>query len=174
MNGTFQPDKFTELTEHLTCLWGAEKLIESIHFEWSLKLRRSLGIAYPERNLVRLSTRLKESQYAPLLQEVVCHEVAHVVIFHLHGNHVSVHGEEWRELVRIAGFEPRKDYRIDSLQKSQVDDGITYDHRCLICHTNRRAKRPQPQWRCVACMNAKLDGKLVIQSHALICEAVNG
>ena len=173
MNGTIQPEKFAKLTSHWMRLWGAEKLIGSIHYEWSVKLRRSLGIAYPERNLVRLSTRLQEPQYAPLLEEVVCHEVAHVIVFHLYGNQISVHGEEWEDLVRKAGFEPRKDYRVDAVSEPQANDRIDYDHRCPICHTNRRAKRPQPQWRCVACVNAGLDGKLVIQSHAQICEAVD-
>ena len=42
--------------------WNATELVESITCEWSSRLRRSLGHAYPERKLIRLSLLLNEGE----------------------------------------------------------------------------------------------------------------
>lgn len=65
--------------------WHVSALAGNITCEWSSRLRRSLGRAYPERDLVRLSELLKEPPYEQLFDEVLCHELAHVAVFHLHG-----------------------------------------------------------------------------------------
>jgi hypothetical protein len=41
------------------------------------------------------------------------------------------------------------------------------------CQANRTAKRPQSQWRCVACQNAELEGELIIQSRPKTREALD-
>jgi ribosomal protein L37AE/L43A len=38
-------------------------------------------------------------------------------------------------------------------------------HRCPVCHSVRRAKRPVQQWRCRSCHEAGLNGCLEITSH---------
>jgi hypothetical protein len=42
-----------------------------------------------------------------LLEEVLCHELAHVAVYRLHGRAVRPHGPEWKGLVAAAGFKPR-------------------------------------------------------------------
>jgi SprT protein len=61
--------------------------------EWSQHLTRSLGRCYPDRRLIRISSHL---QSAPdgLLQEVLCHEMAHLAARELHGRNVRPHGPE--------------------------------------------------------------------------------
>src|SRR5262249_33592374 len=87
--------------------WRLSGLERRIHVEWSARLRRSLGRAYPERHTVRLSTRLVRATDAALT-ETLCHEAAHVAVAELFPNRTCrAHGPEWAELVRAVGFEPR-------------------------------------------------------------------
>ncbi|MCA9087253.1 MAG: SprT-like domain-containing protein [Planctomycetaceae bacterium] len=126
---------------------------------------RSLGRAYPQRMLVRLSLLLKEPLYSSLFEEVLCHEVAHLVVFQLHGRAATCHGPEWQRLLQLAGFEPRRSYITDAPPAKRDRAFVCYDHVCRICQTKRTARRPMRNWRCIACQNAGLDGKLIIQSR---------
>jgi predicted SprT family Zn-dependent metalloprotease len=174
MNGTNDLLRCPKLIRRWARRWGAPELAKQITCEWSSRLRRSLGRAYPERNLIRLSLLLKESQYASLFEEVLCHEAAHVATFRYHGNRATSHGPEWEELVRLAGYEPRRCYTTDDLvPESQDLESIRYEHICPVCQAKRIAKRPQPQWCCVGCQNAGLEGELIIQSRPTMREAVD-
>src|SRR5438034_4497139 len=86
-------------------LWRVPELEGRLRIEWSWRLRRSLGRAFPQRSLVRLSPLLLDSP-RELFAEAVCHEVAHVVAPLLRGSG-RPHGPAWHELVRAAGFVPR-------------------------------------------------------------------
>jgi len=173
MSGTDDLSRCPKLIRRWARRWGAPELAKEITCEWSSRLRRSLGLAYPERGLVRLSLLLKESQYASLFDEVLCHEAAHVAAFLIHGKRAANHGTEWAELVRLAGYEPRRCYTTDALPERQDLESFRYEHICPICQAKRTAKRPQPQWRCVACQNAGLEGELIIQSRPKTREAVD-
>jgi len=85
MKGTDELRNSPKLIRRWTRRWGAPALAREIACQWSPRLRRSLGRAYPERKLIRLSRLLQEPQYASLFEEVLCHEVAHIAAFHLHG-----------------------------------------------------------------------------------------
>lgn len=99
-----------------------------------------------------------------LLEEVICHEAAHVAAFILHGARVRPHGPEWRALLARTGFKP-------SLQLTgpRPEAGIgranapaRYSHRCPVCHWARVSKRRVSVWRCASCVGNELDGVLVI------------
>ena len=153
--------------------WNCPDLTEQIKCEWSSRLRRSLGRAYPTRSWVRLSLMLKEPHFENLFEEVLCHEVAHVVTFQKHGHQAQCHGAEWKELVRIAGFDPRTTLKLDGSTPDIVADSIYYEHVCLVCQSKRLSKRPQAKWRCVACQNSGLNGLLTIHSRPADGEGVN-
>jgi predicted SprT family Zn-dependent metalloprotease len=165
--------KCPRLIQSWTRKWNATAITEHVECEWSSRLRRSLGLAYPERMLVRLSLLLKEPKYASLFDEVLCHEVAHIAVFHVHGKAATSHGPEWKELLRMVGYEPRRSYRTDSLPERKGHESISYDHICPICQAKRTARRPMPSWCCVACQNAGLDGEMIIQSRPNKREALN-
>ena len=153
------------LLRRWTKKWGVPELAGVIVCEWSTRLRRSLGRAYPKRHLIRLSVLLENAEFAELFDEVLCHEAAHVAVFHLHGSTVMTHGTEWEELVRMAGYQPRRSLETELLRGSRDPNDVEYRHICPICHTTRTSKRPQPNWGCVACQQSGLDGTLVIQSY---------
>lgn len=90
-------------------LWGVEELGPEISVEFSSRMTRSLGRCYPERKLIRIAQFVREESDA-LVQEVLCHEAAHVAAHHLYGSSIRPHGPEWKELMQRAGFPPSVRY----------------------------------------------------------------
>ena len=152
--------------------WHAPRLQDRVVCEWSSRLTRSLGRAYPARMLVRLNLVLQRPPYSSMFDEVLCHEVAHLAVFTLHGGEVASHGSEWRCLLAKAGYEPRTGLFIEA-NAERHGTTVWYEHTCLVCQATRRAKRAQPKWRCVACRQAGLEGKLFIRSLPAKLEAAD-
>jgi len=91
-------------------VWAADDLAAKITVEFSSRMTRSLGRCYPERNLIRIAQFVLEDSDA-LVQEVLCHEAAHLAAHHLHGSSIRPHGPEWKALMERAGFPPSVRYR---------------------------------------------------------------
>ncbi len=127
---------------------------------FSERMHRSLGRCVPRTGAVRLNARLLGDN-PELLEEVLCHELAHIAAFQLHGSKVRPHGSEWGSLMRAAGFEPR----VRTHLNRDVGEAAQafYEHRCPVCHTKRLARRPVKAWRCAECFAAGLEGKLIIE-----------
>jgi predicted SprT family Zn-dependent metalloprotease len=149
----------------LEAKWSVPAIVNRVEIQFSRRLRSSLGRCILSRGIVRLNRRLLKARPA-LLEEVLCHELAHVVTFERHGRHCRPHGPEWAALMRAAGFEPRVRARLSHDLEVAVRAARTprrlYEHRCPVCQAKRLARRPVPQWRCAACVAAGLEGKLVI------------
>ena len=148
-------------------LWGAPSLRERLTVEWSSRLSRSLGRAYPGRCLIRLSPALRALPRARLV-ETLCHELAHVAAPVIFGRRCRPHGTEWESLVRTAGFEPsvrlnpgRRGRRArNSSAPASRASLVRYLHACEVCHSRRLARRPVHRWRCAPCVNDGLEGRL--------------
>ena len=95
-------------------VWGADDLAAQITVEFSSRMTRSLGRCYPERNLIRIAQFVLEDSDA-LVQEVLCHEAAHVAAYHLHGTSIRPHGPEWKALMLAAGYPPTVRFRREAL-----------------------------------------------------------
>ena len=145
------------------CRWKLPGLKDRIIVEFSPRLRVSLGRSYPQRGLVRLNLSLKTED--ALLREVLCHEVAHVAVFELHGTKCRPHGTEWQTLVRTAGFEPHvRCKHVGSQAAQQFVARVVpfFEHRCPVCQAVRHARRRMSRWRCAACVAVGLDGEMCI------------
>jgi predicted SprT family Zn-dependent metalloprotease len=143
--------------------WGVPRLEQKITIEWSERFRCALGRAFPQRGVVRLSAGLASAP-VELLREVLCHEVAHVVVVQ-RARWRRPHGPEWATLVRLAGFEPRARIPwtpIAAPRGKAASAKWQYLHRCPVCHVRRTARRPIRRWRCAACVEAGLHGRLEI------------
>ena len=79
-------------------VWSTPKLVHEATIEWSHRLTRSLGRCYPERRLIRLAPSLNDAPRA-LLEEVLCHELAHLAAREIHGPQIRPHGPESRRSV---------------------------------------------------------------------------
>jgi len=168
------PDSLREKTRQWEEVWGVPGLMDALTIEFSSRFRTSLGLCRPAQGRIRLAVGLLDAEGpavggGSLLEEVLCHELAHVAVHRLHGREAKPHGPEWKRLVREAGFEPR--LRIQNKEvhgTSQGPEGARtlprprWEHRCPVCQARRVAGRPVRQWRCVACRGAGLSGKLVI------------
>ncbi|HEY2772666.1 MAG TPA: SprT-like domain-containing protein [Candidatus Binatia bacterium] len=143
--------------------WGADSLVGALKVEFSPRLRRAFGRCYQQQKIIRLTASLRDSQ-SHLFEEILCHEAAHAAVYELHGDAARPHGEQWEELMRVAGFEPR--VRIPVVVRTvRGRDGsrALYLHRCPVCDRARSASRPMRHWRCRACATSGRDGRLVIQ-----------
>jgi len=86
--------------------WGLPGLSDSVTVEFSRRLRSSFGLCMTKEGRIRLAERLRNGSQ-DLLEEILCHELAHVAVHRLHGPRARPHGPEWRQLMARAGFVPR-------------------------------------------------------------------
>jgi hypothetical protein len=178
------PRALREQARHWATLWGVPDLADSVTVEFSTRMRVSLGLCRPAQNRIRLSSVLLEGDSADptaahppdeggapsfsrasLLEEVLCHELAHVAVQRLHGRRAKPHGPEWKALMRKAGFEPRvrlleNDPRLPAAFNRPRP---RWEHRCPVCGVKQLAGRPVRQWRCIRCRKAGRSGRLEIR-----------
>jgi predicted SprT family Zn-dependent metalloprotease len=159
----------TNLLNRLSKKWKLPNLYWSdLQLEWSPRLKKSLGIAYPGKRLARFNCLLKLDEYSYLLDEVVCHELAHLVAYDHEKKYLANHNSVWKELMTEAGFEPRLGLSIDDLRPvSMKQNRVLYAHTCPVCHASRASLKPNPSWICIGCRNVGFDGKLNIVSRPM-------
>ena len=139
-------------------LWGRPELASSVIIQFSGRLRTSLGRTRVDVRRVRLNPLLASAN-EQLLNEVLCHELAHIAIYE---RFVKPHGPEWTALVQRAGFEARLRHSVTGEKPSITAQ--RFEHLCPVCQTIRYAKRSMVRWRCGSCVDAGLEGKLLIRS----------
>lgn len=142
-------------------LWDIPDLASRAVIQFSDRLRSALGRTRVDIRRVRLNPLLASANEL-LLDEVLCHELAHIAVYERFGSSVKPHGPEWEALVRQAGYEPR--LRLNISSKKPPTNKHRFEHLCPVCQTVRYAKRPMSRWRCGSCVDAGLEGKLLIRS----------
>ena len=159
----------TDLDERLAAwssIWQLPDLTRGLEIQVSSRLRRSLGRCDPRRGIVRLNPALLETPEQWLI-ETLCHEVAHVAAFRLHGPKIRPHGKEWAALMTAAGFKPQARVLERTMPKAirqRSQPRRLYLHRCRVCRARRVARRPVRRWLCRRCVEAGLPGRLDIVS----------
>lgn len=149
-------------------LWGCPGLESRVRLRFEPRLSASLGRCTPAGRSIRLHTALAHGP-EPFLLEVVCHELAHVAAWELHGDAIRPHGPEWRALVAAAGYQPSTRLRApDGLlaphrsPRRRRRPRYLYDHRCPVCRWHRVARAAVRRWRCPECRANGLEGQLEI------------
>ena len=142
-------------------LWGCSDLASSVVIQFSGRLKSSLGRTRVDLHKVSLNPLLTSTN-EQLLNEVLCHELAHIAIYERFGASVKPHGPEWTALVCQAGFEPRLRHSVTHAKLPTA--ARKFEHLCPVCQTVRYAKRSMTQWRCENCVDSGLEGKLLIRS----------
>ncbi|MBL4828352.1 MAG: SprT family zinc-dependent metalloprotease [Aliivibrio sp.] len=102
---------------------------------------------------VRLNPILLQENQQPFIDEVIPHEIAHLITFKLYGR-VKPHGKEWQGVMNQLFNLPAKtthSFNISSLQ------GKTFDYQCscqthhLTVRRHNRVVRQQARYLCQRC-----------------------
>ena len=97
--------------------------------EWSIRMRRLLGRAYPTLGLIRLSAWLDEAQ----AHNTMRHELAHIAAG---VKRQAPHGAQWREWAIKLGVEPRATSRLGPANAPARTDHRSYwGLECAACGT---------------------------------------
>ena len=67
-------------------MWNAPCLVERARVEFSSRLRRSLGLCYPQRDLIRINPVLLKAGNREMLDETLVHEAAHTSLDPTHAS----------------------------------------------------------------------------------------
>lgn len=107
------------------------------------------GVAYLERNEVRFNPVLLQENRAEFIENVVPHELAHILVYQQFGK-VQPHGREWKAMMEKVLGVPAETYHrfeLDSVRE-------TFEYRCG-CQTHsltiRRHKTVQEKGRSYIC-----------------------
>ena len=160
---TALPPALIDEAQGWASVWGVPALMERVAVDFSTRLRTTLGRCVPALGRITLHASLRSGDDARL-REVLCHELAHVAAFRLHGSAVRAHGPEWSALVLAVGFQPRMQLDVpgSGAARAAVSSRFRYLHACPVCQTRRYGRRPVRRWRCAECVAAGLSGELEI------------
>lgn len=152
---------FRRAVRRLVSQWHDATCLQEASFRVDARLTRSLGRANIGRARVTVSPAVAHKP--ALLDEVITHELAHLLAHHRHRGTERLHGPTWQGLMREAGHEPRRLASAPPAMgtRSKRAAGI-FRHRCPVCQSTRRARRAMPAWRCAGCVANGLAGELVI------------
>jgi predicted SprT family Zn-dependent metalloprotease len=159
-------EPYREIISGWASTWQLPGLLDEVIIEFSNRLRSSIGLCYPERSLIRLHRVVRELD-EPIFLEILCHELAHVAVYRLHGRGARPHGREWASLLGLAGFPARTRLPHGTVFSTEEQRAtrktVLWHHRCPVCRAQRTARRPVYTWRCVECRNHGYTGKLEIE-----------
>lgn len=116
---------------------------------------RSAGQAHYQRGGLRFNRTLLRENRQAFMDEIVPHEMAHWLVFHLEeGMRARPHGREWQTVMRkLYGLKPITTHRFDIARSSPAP--YLYRCRCETAHrfTGRRHSlvRKGTRYRCRVC-----------------------
>ncbi|WOT05595.1 SprT family zinc-dependent metalloprotease [Shewanella youngdeokensis] len=122
--------------------------------EINFKLRgKSAGTAHLQLNKLRFNPLLLADNHQAFIDDVVPHEICHLLSFQLYGR-VKPHGAEWQYLMRhLYGCQPRTTHSFNV----QAVQGKTFEYHCgcsivnLSIRRHNKVVRGDAQYRCRKC-----------------------
>ncbi len=166
-------------TSQWYALWEVDSegaIDASVDVKVNRRLTTTLGNCRPARALIGLNSILLTPPNEDLLEETLCHELAHLITHRRYGRAAKPHGYEWASLMLSAGFPARTQipsYEIDGYvagkQKAarRPRKRYQYEHYCPACDAVMIAGRTNYRWRCSPCLSAGRSGELTVTRRAL-------
>lgn len=124
--------------------------IPNVHFNVRGKVA---GKAYLQSWEIRLNPTLLLENQTEFLQQVIPHEIAHLITYHQFGR-VRPHGKEWQAvMIKVFKLNPetRHQFDVSSVQ------GLTFEYRCqcqshaISIRRHNKIIRQQTQYHCTRC-----------------------
>jgi SprT protein len=127
---------------------GATALAQRVMVKWNPRMRSTAGMAYPQKSLVTLNTRLAIHGDGEI-DRTLRHELAHLLAHERAGRRrIAPHGEEWRQACRDLGLHDEKRTHDLPLPRRTVKPRHFY--RCSECALE--VARVKPMKRGSACL----------------------
>lgn len=145
--------------------WGVRALESRAEVKTAPRLKTSLGRCRPATGRITLNPILERAGNEALMEEILCHEAAHLAVYLLYGRKPKPHGREWKALMSKAGYAPRARVREEDVKGPRLGprrSGHVYVHVCRDCSAVYRALKTDRRWRCARCTEAGLGGRLVL------------
>ena len=113
----------------------------------------SAGTAWLEKNEIRLNPVLLLENQQAFIDEVVPHELAHLLVWK-HFGRVAPHGKEWKWMMEsVLGVPALRTNRfeLDSVRKNTFPDRCQCQQHQLTVRRHNRVMRGEATYRCVRC-----------------------
>ncbi|MCG9728317.1 SprT family zinc-dependent metalloprotease [Shewanella sp. Isolate13] len=114
---------------------------------------KSAGTAHLQLNKLRFNPKLLNDNQQAFLDDVIPHEICHLLAFQLYGR-VKPHGREWQSLMQsLYGRVPRTTHSFDT----RAVEGKTFEYHCqcgpikLSIRRHNKVVRGETQYRCRRC-----------------------
>jgi SprT protein len=87
--------------------------------------------AWVAKNHIQLNAVLFPENEALFLQEIIPHELSHLLAYGRHGIGIEAHGPEWRSIMCTLGVSPTVSYALD-IERAMVQLTVSYACTCQI------------------------------------------
>lgn len=111
------------------------------------------GTAWLEKNEIRLNPVLLLENQQSFINEVVPHELAHILVWK-HFGRVPPHGKEWKWMMEtVLGVTPRRTHQfaVHSVRASTFPYYCSCQQHQLTVRRHNRVLRGETQYRCTRC-----------------------